>query len=61
MNKNISKKIEYIYMEEQMNINQNNNQIANKKVKVRASEIIQRFKSIQDRQALCKENSKHIF
>ena len=48
-------------MEEQMNINQNNNQIANKKVKVRASDIIQRFKSIQDWQAFCKENSKHIF
>ena len=51
----------YIYMEEQMDINQNNNQIANRRVKVRASEIIQRFKSIQDRQAFCKENSKYIF
>ena len=48
-------------MEEQFDINQNNNQIANRKVKVRASEIVQRFKSIQDRQAFCKENSKHNF
>ena len=33
-------------MEEQMDINQNNNQIANRRVKLRASEIIKRFKSI---------------
>ena len=48
-------------MEEQEEINQNNNQIENKKIKIRASEIIKRFKSIKDREAFCIENSKKNF
>ena len=48
-------------MEDQIDLSQNNNQIVERKVKVRASEIIKRFKSIKDRQAFCKENSKHNF
>ena len=48
-------------MEAQIDLSQNNNQIVERKVKVRASEIIQRFKSIQYRQAFCKENNKHNF
>ena len=35
-----------------------NEELVNRKVKVRASDIIKKFKSIQDRQAFCKENSK---
>lgn len=42
-----------------MDINQNNNKIINRKMKVKASEIIQIFNSIQEQQAFCKENIKH--
>lgn len=35
-----------------------NEELVNRKVKVRASDIIKKFKTIQDRQAFCKENSK---
>lgn len=32
---------------------------ANQKVKISASEIIKKFKTLKDRQSFCKENSKY--
>lgn len=47
-----------INMEDQMNNNAINEQEVKRTVKVRASDIIKKFKSIHDRQSFCKENSK---
>ena len=45
-------------MEEFDNMNNNAINIEQRKVTVKASEIISKFKSIKDRQSLCKEMSK---
>ena len=45
-------------MEEFDNMNNNAINIEQRKVTVKASEIISKFKSIKDRQSFCKEMSK---
>ena len=48
-----------IYIMEEIGLNNNNNaQLQHRKVSVKASEIINKFKSIRDRQSFCKEMSK---
>lgn len=43
-----------INMEDKINNNAINEQVINRKVKAKASNIINKFKSIQDRKAFCK-------